>query len=139
MSVTPDDFLKEARNDANRSEEIGLRTSVSRGYYAGYHQALRISRLCPQVSSFDLGNHAALIHQLKSVQKNILGAQSIRTIAAYLTRSRDLRVKADYELSKTVSTSDVRACMGYAENIAEQARQIEEKHRLLSVNPPSIP
>jgi hypothetical protein len=47
VSVTSDDWLNEARRHADCPEEIGLRTAVSRGYYAGYHRALEVSLLCP--------------------------------------------------------------------------------------------
>mgnify|MGYP003605958876 FL=1 len=69
MSVTPTDWLNEARRYAESSEEISLRTAVSRGYYAGYHRALEVSFLCPNPPpSPDKteGVHASLIRRFDS-------------------------------------------------------------------------
>lgn len=131
MSVTPADWLNEARRYAESSEEISLRTAVSRGYYAGYHRALEVSFLCPNpLPSPDKtqGVHASLIRRFDLAPKSLLGSALAREIGVYLTRGRALRVIADYELGKTVHASDARSSIYYAEQIDKRATELAEKH-----------
>lgn len=131
MSVTPIDWLNEARRCAESSEEISLRTAVSRGYYAGYHRALEVSFLCPALPpSPDKteGVHASLIRRFDSAPKSFLGSPLARQIRVYLMKSRALRVMADYELGKTVRANDARSNIHYAEQIDKRAAELAEKH-----------
>lgn len=43
MSITPEDFLLAAKDTAGRKDEMGIRLTVSRAYYAAYHWALTVS------------------------------------------------------------------------------------------------
>lgn len=132
MSVTPEDWLNEARRHADCPEEIGLRTAVSRGYYAGYHRALEVSLLCPNpppAPNKNEGVHASLIRRFKSVPtKGFLGSALAREIGARLAQSRTLRVMADYELGKTIRINDARSSIHYAELINKLARELAQKH-----------
>jgi uncharacterized protein (UPF0332 family) len=121
VSVTPEDWLNEARRHAGGPDEISLRTAISRGYYAGYHQALTVSHWCPRSpsSNQDQGVHAALIGRFNSVSKNLPGSTSARSIATYLSKSRAFRRTADYELNATVRPNDARQCIQFAEKIAQ--------------------
>lgn len=134
MSITPDDLLNEARNHADRAEEIGLRTAVSRGYYSGYHRVLTVSHLCPEPPSLppsrSEGSHASLIRRFESVPKNYQGAALARQVAALLARGRALRVAADYKLDQTVGSNDARRSIHYAEQLEKLAAQLAEKHPL---------
>ncbi len=133
MSITPDDLLNEARNHAERPDEIGLRTAISRGYYSGYHRALTVSHLCPEPpSSPDRkpGSHAALIRRFKSVPKNFQGAKLAHQVAALLAKGRALRVAADYKLNQTVCSNDARRSIHYAEQLEKLAAQLAEKRTL---------
>ena len=136
MSVTPDDWLNEARHHADCCEEIGLRTAVSRGYYAGYHRALEVSLLCPNpppAPDKNEGVHAYLIRRFKSAPtKGFAGSTLAREIGARLAQSRALRVMADYELSKTVRTNDARSSIHCAEKIDKLAKELAQKHTRLS-------
>lgn len=140
MSITPADLLNEARNHAHRPEEIGLRTAVSRGYYAGYHRALDVSPLCPEPVPLPPGRsegaHAYLIRRFGSVpRKNFPGSTLARQIAALLAQGRALRVTADYELGKTVRSNDARSSIHHAEQIGQLAMQLAEQHPLRVSNP----
>ena len=135
MSITPDDLLNEARNHADRPEEIGLRTAVSRGFYSGYHRALTVSHLCPEPPSLLPSRserpHAALIRRFESVpHKNFPGSALARQIAAFLAKGRALRVTADYNLDQTVCSNDARRSIHYAEQLEKLAAQLAEKHPL---------
>lgn len=132
MSVTPADWLNEARRHADCPDEISLRTAVSRGYYAAYHRALEVSFLCPNsppAPDKNEGVHAALIRRFKSVpSKGFAGSTLAREIGARLAQSRALRVIADYELNKTVRANDARSSIRYAEQIDQCATELAEKH-----------
>lgn len=132
MSVTPSDWLNEARRYVESSEEISLRTAVSRGYYAGYHRALEVSLLCPNLPpSTDKtdGVHASLIRRFKlAPRKGFLGSPLAHQIAVYLMRSRALRAMADYELGKTVRANDARSSIYCAEQIDKLATEFADKH-----------
>jgi uncharacterized protein (UPF0332 family) len=131
VSVTPSDWLNEARRYAESAEEISLRTAVSRGYYAGYHRALEVSCLCPNPPPFPdktQGVHASLIRRFDSAPKSLLGSALAREIGVYLTRGRALRVIADYKLGKTIRINDARRSIYCAEQIDKLATALVEKH-----------
>ena len=121
MSVTPEDWLNEARRHVDGVEEISLRTAISRGYYAAYHQALTVKPMCPAPPPLPPdkreGVHAALIRQFRSAPKNTRGLPAFRQISAYLAKGHALRVIADYKLDKTVCSSQALDSIDCAEQI----------------------
>jgi uncharacterized protein (UPF0332 family) len=133
MSVEPGDFLREAREQAVRAEEISLRTAVNRGYYAAYHLALSISHHCPAAPPLaegkGEGDHQRLIRLFRSVpHKGFQGASLARQIGALLAQGRELRVKADYHLNQSVSGGDARRLIADVERLEDLVKQFAEQH-----------
>lgn len=134
MSVSPTAFLEEARRHAGRDDEIGLRTAVSRAYYAAYHNALAVSHECPdpppRSNPEGEGMHARLIRRFTGVpRKGFKGAALAKQIGFNLGQARALRVRADYELNKTVNANDARRQIDSAEKIATLIEQFSETRK----------
>ena len=119
MSVTPESFLAEARTASTRTDEMGMRLTINRAYYAAYHLALTVSHLCPDPPPAQAeGTHKALIRRFLSVpRKGFKGASIAREIGSWLDKGRLLRVRADYELNATVHKDDPARALSYTERI----------------------
>lgn len=120
MSITPDDFLSEAKATATRKDEMGIRLTVSRAYYAAYHWALTVSYHCPTPPPKNEGVHKALVRRFSSVpQKGFQGSRIARDIGGWLDKGRRLRTMVDYELSATVDKNAGTNAITYAEHIRD--------------------
>lgn len=122
MSVTPESFLAEARAASTRTDEMGMRLTINRAYYAAYHLALTVSHLCPDPPPLPPGQgegtHKALIRRFLSVpRKGFKGASIAREIGSWLDKGRSLRVRADYELNAMVHKDDPARALSYTERI----------------------
>jgi uncharacterized protein (UPF0332 family) len=98
MSVTYQEFAAFAEQLAKQPTEIEWRNSVSRTYYAAYHQALSVSDRCPEIAKESAGVHQALINRF-----NRQGTRDARNIAQGLWLMKKLRNIADYEWTMSSS------------------------------------
>lgn len=130
MSVTPSDFLAEAKAAAIRSDEIGRRQAISRGYYAAYHWAESLSGQFANPASYGRARtHQELIDRMQSVdRKKIKGGTLANQIAPLLARGRALRVKADYFLNEDIFESEARAAIAHAERVQALVAQLAALH-----------
>ncbi len=122
MSVTPESFLAEARAASTRTDEMGMRLTINRAYYAAYHLALTVSHLCPDPPPLPPGQgegtHKALIRRFLSVPtKSFKGASIARQIGSWLDKGRSQRIRADYELNATVHKDDPARALSYTKHI----------------------
>lgn len=111
MPVNPDDFLDIARDFNTASDEMLLRNSVSRAYYAGYlHTIKKINDAGILLSSSPAGMHEKLINSLNaSLCGNLCGGMKPvkqMELAGILKLTKQLRTKADYKLDEKVTQSD---------------------------------
>lgn len=104
MSVSPESFLAEAQAASTRADEMGVRLTIDRAYYAACHWALTVSHFCPNPTPAQAeGMHRALIRRFQSVPKQgFRGAGIAREIGAWLDKGRKPRTIADYELNATI-------------------------------------
>ncbi|POW55567.1 hypothetical protein C3408_16785 [Candidatus Pantoea alvi] len=122
MPVIPDDFLDIAINHAKACDEIQLRNSVSRAYYAGYLHAInKVNQAKVLLSGTPSGMHDKLINSLNA---NLCGAlcggmtpAKQLELAGMLKFVKQLRTKADYKLDETVNQSDKDAAIDMAAEI----------------------
>ena len=133
MSVLPESFLTEAQEASARTDEMGMRLTINRAYYAAYHWALTVSHFCPKPPPAQAeGMHRALIRRFQSVpRQGFRGAGIAREIGAWLDKGRKLRTIADYELNATIHNNDPATALFYAERIRERVAQLAALH-----NPP---
>ncbi|MBU9842185.1 hypothetical protein J1780_19745 [Rahnella aceris] len=122
MPVIPDDFLDIAIDHAKSCDEIQLRNSVSRAYYAGYlHTIKKIEEANILLSSSPAGMHEKLINSLTSNQCSALGGGMLPPkqceLAGMLKLVKQLRTKADYKLDETVNQSDKDTAINTAADI----------------------
>lgn len=111
MPVNPDDFLKLAENFSKSCDEIQLRNSVSRAYYAGYlHVVSKIKSAGIQLVTTQTGFHDKLINTLNSNGCGKLNGgmtpKEQYELAGVLSLSKQLRTKADYYLDETITQYD---------------------------------
>ncbi|WP_275269530.1 hypothetical protein [Pantoea ananatis] len=111
MPVIPNDFLMLAQNFTSSCDEIQLRNSVSRAYYAGYlHVVSRIKSAGINLVTTQTGFHDKLIHTLNSNGCSKLNGgmtpKEQYELAGVLSLSKQLRTKADYYLDETITQYD---------------------------------
>lgn len=102
--ITPSDFLKLAEElKKDSGQEAKHRTSISRAYYAAFHEAVRqyakYRNLEPDDRIFN--NHQVFIRELIQNQSKEL----IRTIGNQLQSLKKDRFKADYNLNQNITLS----------------------------------
>lgn len=102
MSVEPIQFLTVAEASHELSNEIGYRNSVSRSYYAMFHQVKSILKIQPH-PKHDKGVHGSLIDYLaKPSPDEEIDSTILKRLSFMLRTSRDMRNKADYQLDQDI-------------------------------------
>lgn len=103
--IEPVDFLNLAKelNEDDSGQEAKHRTSISRAYYAAYHEAAQCYASHENLELTDslFGNHQAFIRKLQENRSEKL----IRTIGNQLYDLKKDRIKADYKLNQEVTSS----------------------------------
>lgn len=128
MSITPDDFLKEAHIAAQRKDEMARRQAVSRAYYAAYHWALTVHTFCPTPSpSTARGIHEALVERFATAR----GTQAdslAQAIGTWLEKGRKLRTMADYKLHLTMDRNAHRDALFFAGQVKRLVDEFAALH-----------
>ncbi|TKU47851.1 hypothetical protein FDW94_07185 [Citrobacter sp. wls757] len=131
MSIEFCEFIKVAkRNISDDQGEIGVRTAVSRGYYAMYHACLNLSgpvpRSHPLNGTFKGGTHSRLAQYMTECSKLISSTNEmeVRKLGVKLKMYHKYRCDADYELSKNINEKYAEIVIAEAENIAESVRLV---------------
>jgi hypothetical protein len=117
MSITPTDLLIFSESLASSSDEVALRASASRAYYAAYSHALdyasqngiEILNAPPEERA---GVHGNLIYTLRCHS-----AKNIKQAAYALQLAKDIRSKADYRLSANLLPNDVTLVISYTKRV----------------------
>lgn len=120
MSITPEDLLAEAKLLLDRGDEMGVRLTINRAYYAAYHMALAVKDQLPpsrQVTRKG-GKHEELL-QCFEVAKGKVFPGSAQAIKIYgeLWQSRQSRRTADYDLLAAPTQQDARDVVRSTEKI----------------------
>lgn len=107
MSINSSDFLESAKRCFALSTEVDFRNSVSRSYYAMYHEA-RTSLTC--LPSYSGSQHSNLIGYLASKAENKLepyDAYKMKLLGYQLNQQRKARHEADYDLQSIDVTDTI--------------------------------
>lgn len=125
MPVTPSDFFDIAIDFNKSSDEIQLRNSVSRAYYAGYlHAISRVKAAGISLVTSPSGMHEKLIHTLNSNGCGALNGGMTPPqqceLAGILKLAKQLRTKSDYHLDDTVTQDDKDAVLDAANEIIKR-------------------
>jgi uncharacterized protein (UPF0332 family) len=123
MSISPDDFLKEAAGlIKERTDEMGIRLAINRAYYGAFHLAKSVVNLMPgyKPSNHDEPSHQELLNGF-AVGKGVVfpGCQQAKQIHDALTQGRKLRKKADYILSDTLQPQQAAAVLFNAKKVQQ--------------------
>jgi uncharacterized protein (UPF0332 family) len=103
MSCTPQDLLNFAEKLSNSSEEVELRSSISRAYYAAFHTADAAKSICPEIHRDTVagGSHKYVIKRYLDIASPTLARQIGYILQDMCTR----RESADYTLSDNCTTN----------------------------------
>ena len=111
MSVTVSELLDLAKDLREKSTEACLRGSISRAYYAAFHQADAWHQTLPSAGKppdKTGGKHHDLACRLSTpTLPTVDPRRALSVKAGYILReSHRVRVKADYYLSDTITISE---------------------------------
>lgn len=114
MSVSPKDFLSSAREWLESQTEMAARNSVSRAYYAAFHQSQLAFPPSDEVEKQrETGMHRSYIDQLLKAQTN--SAQ--RWVGVKLGAMKSRRVLADYRIDSDFPGAKVAMQMDDADKV----------------------
>ncbi|MBF0235737.1 MAG: hypothetical protein HQK65_22280 [Desulfamplus sp.] len=122
--INPSDFLNIAEEliKDNNGQEAKHRTSISRSYYAAYHEVViqyaKYKKLDIKDSIFS--NHQTFIRNLTQNKSQSL----IRTLGNQLHSLKKDRFKADYELNKDISLSSAKKSYFASKKIINNCREL---------------
>ena len=122
MTITPQDIEAWAETKCPTDCETGLRASLSRHYYAAFHDSLKFSESLPAPGILPpkkLGTHSDFCHQLKYPAPETKGDLRSRSTlrGQKLAILHKWRCNADYELDKTVELSHIEQAKAMAKEI----------------------
>lgn len=132
MSVDHTHFLNSARAMASGGEEMDMRNSISRSYYGVFHRARLAASYCPSIEHLDfgVGVHQKLIEQYKSFDNASPLASKAKSVAYTLQHLKAARVKADYQITDTVTNADLDSHLDYVDLAMERLNQFESQAAL---------
>lgn len=114
MPITPDDFIKLAKELEKSDQEVAWRASASRAYYGAFHAAREAAPESIRNTRKDA--HEKLISWLTGHKKN----EWRTVVGVILQQIRDYRKKADYKISENFPKGNA----GIAVHLAEKMRKI---------------
>jgi len=98
----------------DRASEIGLRFCASRKYYLAYHSS---KSLVGEVVYGEQGSHERLIRTLLEAFVSDDNSVEYRKLGYKLRAAKTLRAKADYELEKDFTSTDMAQLEGHIDYI----------------------
>lgn len=128
MPVSPSDFLTLAKELSEGESETEWRSSVSRAYYASYHQLLDFPEEFDMLSEPGLGSHDQLFKTLRAAKcrggkSNTIKGKLI-VLGNEMLQFKQQRTLADYRLNDTITQSDAQVAVATAESVAEVAAEV---------------
>jgi hypothetical protein len=143
MPVTSVELRDYAERLARSStDEVELRSSVSRAYYAAFHALLPLVSRLPKSAKSRSGalhiTHEDFASRLSEWKTDAVhpALSRLKVTAGQVTRAMDanraMRVAADYKLSTTIGPADARAQVERTRHILRAVNQFE-----LAMAPPS--
>lgn len=127
MSVNAEDFLLTAEQLLNNgSHEIDYRNSISRAYYATFHALTPLSNHLPRAQSYKAkGSHDEKISKLMHCSLAHPQAKMLRAVGNEIQKRKAQRVKADYDIDRTIAKTDAEEQLRKAEYLLGQIAQLK--------------
>lgn len=121
MSVCSDDLLLLAESLIGNKDEAGNRASISRSYYALYHEATIAASALSLKSSPDVKtSHDKLISRFTGATKGLA------SIGRVILKQKRLRAMADYEIGSDLNASEARLHLATSKRIVCDLRRIAD-------------
>lgn len=120
--IIADDLAKLARElGGPMANEVRIRGSVSRAYYAAYHYCDQAANSwcdpLPAAAKEEKRSHEQLYHRLENCSKNKTIEKDLKLMAAEAKNLRNLRVRADYYLSDNFDQKSVIRSLSYMSQV----------------------
>ncbi|ANH69913.1 hypothetical protein [Mitsuaria sp. 7] len=127
MAINSDDLFELARHLATCADEASQRASISRAYYASYHQCIEWEKQLPRTSGINdidrnaLGVHASLIRRLRNPDRRCSPKQISLSISIgkRLDQLRKRRGRADYDIKLFIPHQLVEAQLALAKTLLD--------------------
>ncbi|QHP58532.1 hypothetical protein [Pectobacterium carotovorum] len=120
MSVQGRDFILAARQCFDLKNEIGYRNSISRSYYALYHETCNMLSHCPPTTHEGVVSY--LLEDARR-KKESYELTSLIQLGAVLRQQKIKRKKADYNLNDSIIESEA---IGTIELVCKMINKIDE-------------
>lgn len=126
MPVKPYGLLDYARSLLVQQGEYTYRSAIGKAYYSSYHQVLSEleNNLFIKINqNIEGGVHVKLIRTCEehmfspSHPKSADRKKALSAVSNLLSKAKSMRVRADYDLHKTVTVNDAKQGIFYAEQI----------------------
>ena len=127
MSVNAKDFLLAADQFlANSHYEIDYRNCMSRAYYATFHAITPLSDHLPPAANYQpKGSHDEKISKLTRYSSTHPQAKILKAIGYEIQKRKAQRVKADYDIDRTVAKTDAEEQLLKANHLFKQIAELK--------------
>ncbi|OWQ44189.1 hypothetical protein CDL60_25875 [Roseateles noduli] len=127
MAINSDDLFELAQRLSTCADEASHRASISRAYYASYHQCIEWEKQLPSTSEINgidknsLGVHASLIRRLRHPDSRCSPKQTSLSISIgkRLDQLRKRRGRADYDIKLHIPHQLVEAQLALARTLLD--------------------
>jgi uncharacterized protein (UPF0332 family) len=122
------EFLENAKDESVKDGEVHVRNSVSRAYYAAFHESLKLNKTIADHAGMrqNVGVHEQLISKLTNCPASENHHLKIRAIGYILSDSKKFRVLADYRLENAMNPTQATDQIARAERIFEKIAEVEQ-------------
>lgn len=103
MSIQGKDIMEASRACYTAGGEVGFRSSISRAYYAFYHEVCAILTQCPPTTHDGVVKYLTTDSRRKDEPYELM---SLIQLGAVLKQQKIKRKLADYELQETVTGAE---------------------------------
>ena len=122
MSVCSDELLALAESLIEVNNEASNRASVSRSYYALYHEAVIAASCLSLPEQRDIKTtHERLISRYTA------SSRGLSAIGRSLRKQKLMRAKADYDIRDLITSSDAKLHVAITRQIVSDLRRITSK------------
>lgn len=129
MSVTAADFLNTAKTLlSNQATEIDFRNAISRAYYSSFHLSKPVAKHLPYLSlspQTALGSHDEIIFRFIQCPNSYPHWSLAKSIGYIMSRMKNKRRVADYEIELTVVKEEVEEQLNDAQKVIDKIDQLK--------------
>ncbi|QDX29566.1 hypothetical protein [Dickeya poaceiphila] len=124
MSIKGKDFVSAAKSCLDSGTESGLRSAISRAYYAFYHETCGILTHCPPTTHDGVVEYLTKDARRKNEPFEFI---ALVQLGAVLKQQKMQRKRADYKLDETISASEAITSIAVVERMLAKIEEMKAK------------